>query len=270
VFKRIQSLFVRVRNNNFFEWFVLTVILISALNVGISTYDNIPKYYTEIFEYLDYSITVFFLIEIIIRMVAENSLRKFFSSGWNVFDFVIVSASLIPTSYFESVLVLRLIRLFRILRLISIFPQFRVLIEALVKSIPRVGYVILFMFINFYIFAALGSIFFEEIDPLHWGNIGLSLLTLFQTATLEGWPDLMYEAFAYNAYSWIFFVTFIILNSLIFMNMIVGVIIDVIVRENDDDTPENIALLKKISKDLDEIKSLENKNYISTSDRPQP
>ena len=248
MFTRIQSLFIKVRNNNFFEGFVLAIILISALNVGISTYDNIPKYYTDIFEYLDYSITVFFLIEIIIRIVSEKSLRKFFKSGWNVFDFVIVAASLIPTSYFESVLVLRLIRLFRILRLISIFPQFRILIESLVKAIPRVGYVILFMFINFYIFAALGSIFFEKIDPLHWGNIGLSLLTLFQTATLEGWPDLMYEAFAYNAYSWIFFVTFIILNSLIFMNMIVGVIIDVIVRENNDSTPENIALLKKISR----------------------
>ena len=47
------------------------------------------------------------------------------------------------------------------------------------------------------------------------------------------------------------------------MNMIVGVIIDVIVRENDDDTPENIALLEKISKDLDEIKSLQN-NYSSS------
>ena len=149
MFTRIQSLFIKVRNNNFFEGFVLTIILISALNVGISTYDNIPKYYTDILEYLDYSVTVFFLIEIIIRIVAEKSLRKFFKSGWNVFDFVIVAASLIPTSYFESVLVLRLIRLFRILRLISIFPQFRVLIESLVKAIPRVGYVILFMFINF-------------------------------------------------------------------------------------------------------------------------
>ena len=260
---KIKNIFTKIRNNNFFEGFVLVVILISALNVGISTYDNIPTYYTNIFEYLDYSITVFFLIEIIIRMVSESSLKKFFRSGWNIFDFVIVAASLIPTSYFESVLVLRLIRLFRVLRLISIFPQFRILIEALVKSIPRVGYVVLFMFINFYIFAALGSMFFDEIDPLHWGNIGLSLLTLFQTATLEGWPDLMYKAFAYNAYSWIFFVTFIILNSLIFMNMIVGVIIDVIVRENDDDTPENIALLEKISKDLDEIKSLQN-NYSSS------
>ena len=77
-------------------------------------------------------------------------------------------------------------------------------------------------------------------------------------ATLEGWPDLMYDAFAYNAYSWIFFVSFIILNSLIFMNMIVGVIIDVIVKENDTDTPENIKLLNEINLKIDQLQKLEN------------
>jgi voltage-gated sodium channel len=102
-------------------------------------------------------------------------------------------------------------------------------------------------------FAALGSIFFAEIDPLHWGNIGLSMLTLFQTVTLEGWPDLMYDAFDYSPYSWIFFVVFIILNSLIFMNMIVGVIIDIIVKENNPELPDNIKLLNEINSKLDNV-----------------
>jgi len=251
---RIRERFIKIRNNDFFEIFVAVVIVLSALNIGLNTYKDIPYDVIEIINYLDYAITIFFLLEIIIRITSEGSILKFFRSGWNIFDFLIVSASLIPAGLFESALILRLVRLFRVMRLISIFPQFRVLIESLIKSIPRVGYVILFMFINFYMFAALGSIFFSELDPLHWGNIGLSLLTLFQTATLEGWPDLMYDAFAYNAYSWIFFVSFIILNSLIFMNMIVGVIIDVIVKENDTDTPENIRLLNEIKEEISILK----------------
>ena len=255
---KTRETFLRVRSNNYFESFVAFIIILSALNVGINTYEGIPTNYLNFLSVIDYVITVFFLIEIIIRMISEESLKKFFQSGWIIFDFIIIVVSLIPAALFESVLLLRLIRVFRLLRLISIFPQFRVLIESLIKAIPRVGYVILFMFINFYIFAALGSIFFSEIDPLHWGNIGLSLLTLFQTATLEGWPDLMYDAFAYNPYSWIFFVVFIILNSLIFMNMIVGVIIDVIVRENQKEDPENIMLLRKIDSDLQKV--LGNKN----------
>ena len=97
------------------------------------------------------------------------------------------------------------------------------MIEALIKSIPRVGYVLLLMFVVFYIYAAIGSLVFSEIDPLHWGNIALAMLTLFQTATLEGWPDLLYDAFEVYPWSWLFFVSFIIINSFIFMNMILEI-----------------------------------------------
>ena len=240
--------FQKVRNNSFFEGVVISIILISALSIGFSTFDEVlePKYLKWL-QTLDYIVTLFFLIEITIRIIAEKSLIKFFRNGWNSFDFLVVFISLLPLDGNETVLLARLIRIFRLLRLISFVPQFRILIEALIKSIPRVGYVMLFMFVVFYIYAALGSLIFGELDPLHWGNIGLAMLTLFQTATLEGWPDLMYSAFAVYPLSWLFFVSFIIINSLIFMNMIIGVIIDVIVRSNDQETPENIALLEEIN-----------------------
>ena len=109
------------------------------------------------------------------------------------------------------------------------------------------------MFINFYIFAVAGVTFFAEVNEYNWGNVGLAMLTLFQIATLEAWPDLLNEAMAYNSFSWVFFVTFIIINGLILMNMIIGVIIDVVVRENDTELPENISLLKNIEARLGKI-----------------
>ena len=43
------------------------------------------------------------------------------------------------------------------------------------------------------------------------------------------------------------------------MNMIIGVIIDVIVRTNDEEVPENIELLEKINHKVDSLsKELEN------------
>ena len=111
------------------------------------------------------------------------------------------------------------------------------------------------MFVEFYIFAAIGSILFSELSPQHWGNVGLAMLTLFQTATLEGWPDLMYQSLELNRFSWIFFVVFIILNSLVFMNMMIGVIIDVIVKENDKEAPENIILLQEIKTKLENLEA---------------
>lgn len=252
----IKDSFVSIRNNNYFEAFVIFVILISAILVGFRTYEE--SYNPIIFlyiSYVDYFITTVFLLEIIIRIFAERSIFHFFKSGWNVFDFLIVTISLIPIESLDSVLLARLVRVFRLMRLISFIPQFRVLIESFIKAIPRVSYILLFMFIEFYIFAAIGSILFSEISPLHWGNVGLAMLTLFQTATLEGWPDLMYQSLEVQRFSWLFFVIFIILNSLVFMNMIIGVIIDVIVEQNDQKTPQNIALLEEIKSRLTIIES---------------
>jgi voltage-gated sodium channel len=247
------TVFEKIKNNNIFETFVISVILISSLSIGFRTFDLEMQKYLQWLTYLDYFVTIFFLVEIIIRIIAEKNILKFFKQGWNIFDFIVVTVSLIPLDNSETVFLARLIRIFRLMRLISFVPQFRILTEALIQSIPRVGYVMLFMFVVFYIYAALGSLMFADIDPLHWGNIALAMLTLFQTATLEGWPDLLYAAFEVYPWSWLFFVSFIIINSLIFMNMIIGVIIDVIVRSNDDERPDNIKLLEEINSKLDEL-----------------
>ena len=247
------DLFIKIRNNNLFEAFVVLVILVSAVSIGFRTFDEEMQVYLVYLNYLDYFITLFFLVEILIRIIAEWNILKFFKQGWNVFDFSVVVISLIPIENSETVLLARLIRIFRLMRLISFIPQFRILIEALIQSIPRVGYVLLLMFVVFYIYAAIGSLLFSEIDPLRWGNIALAMLTLFQTATLEGWPDLLYAAFEVYPWSWLYFVSFIIIVSLIFMNMIIGVIIDVISRRNDDEAPENIKLLEEINSKLDQL-----------------
>jgi len=247
------DLFIKIRNNNLFEAFVVLVILVSAVSIGFRTFDEEMQVYLVYLNYLDYFITLFFLVEILIRIIAERNLLKLFKQGWNVFDFSVVVISLIPIENSETVLLARLIRIFRLMRLISFIPQFRILIEALIQSIPRVGYVLLLMFVVFYIYAAIGSLLFSEIDPLRWGNIALAMLTLFQTATLEGWPDLLYAAFEVYPWSWLYFVSFIIIVSLIFMNMIIGVIIDVISRRNDDEAPENIKLLEEINSKLDQL-----------------
>ena len=253
---KFKSTFLNIRNNDYFEAFVISVILISAVAVGFRTYEESfnPEFFLYL-SYLDYFITFVFLTEILIRMIAEKSLIDFFKSSWNVFDFVIVAISLIPIESLDSILLARLVRVFRLLRLVSFIPQFRILIESFITAIPRVGYILLFMFVEFYIFAAIGSILFSEISPMHWGNVGLAMLTLFQTATLEGWPDLMYQSLEVQRFSWIFFVVFIILNSLVFMNMIIGVIIDVIVKANENDSPENIKLLNEINNRLEKIES---------------
>ena len=231
--------FLKIRNSNFFNTLVISVIIASALYAGVSSYD-IPSQYVYLLEFFDYAITIFFTIEILIRMIAERSLIKFFKEGWNVFDFIIVTISLIPVGGSESVFVARLLRIVRILRIITVIPAFRHIIEALIKTIPRVGFIALLMFIFIYIWAALGTLFFEDSDPEHWANIGVAMLTLVQVATYDDWGMIMSRILDDYPIAWLYFVTFIIVNAVVLLNMVIGVIVDVMTTEaRDNFMPDN-------------------------------
>ncbi|XKE44583.1 ion transporter [Halomonas organivorans] len=223
--------FERLRANKLFEALVITIIIVSALLIGAKTYDEASRFEDWLLA-LDLAVTVFFLVEILIRMAAEQRLRDFFARGWNVFDFLIVTASLIPLDDSEMVLLARLLRIFRVLRLVSLIPELRILLAALVKSIPRMGYVALLMFIIFYIYAAIGSFLFAEVDDFLWGNIATAMLTLFRIATFEDWTDVMYATQEAYAWSWVYYLTFIFLTAFIFLNMMIGIVLDVMQKES--------------------------------------
>ena len=234
----------KIRNSKFFNTLVISVILASALYAGVSSYD-IPSDYIYLLEFFDYGITIFFTIEILIRIVAEKSLVKFFKDGWNVFDFIIVTISLVPVGGTESVFVARLLRIIRILRIVTVVPAFRHIIEALIKTIPRVGFIALLMFIFIYIWGAIGTLIFGELEADRWGNIGVAMLTLMQVATYDDWGAIMGDVIGVYPMSWIYFVSFIIINAVVLLNMVIGVIVDVMTIEAkqtllaSDNTEEN-------------------------------
>lgn len=241
----------RVERSVVFQGFIISVIVVAALTVGAKTYP-LPYGIDKAINYLDTFITVFFLLEISLRFLASESKMRFFKEPWNIFDIVIVVGSLVPISDTDMVLVARLLRVFRVLRLVSIIPDLRFLINALFKAIPKMGYIALLMFIIFYIFGAVGSIFFQGVNDKLWGNIAISMLTLFRIATFEDWTDVMYETMEVYPLSWIFYIVFIFLTAFVFLNMMVGVVLDVMTRETaaqDQENQENNhqALVEQIS-----------------------
>jgi len=228
----IQQNFDRIRSNKVFELFVVTVIISSALLVGAKTYELAPASRSFII-WLDMLITVIFVAEITIRFIAEPNKRAFFKNGWNVFDTLVVTISLIPINNSDLVLVARLVRVFRVLRMISIIPELRMLLASLLKALPQLGYVILLMFIIFYIYAAIGATLFESINPTLWGDIAISMLTLFRVMTFEDWTDVMYETMAVYPLSWIFYLSFIFFTAFAFLNMVIGIVVNVMHAETE-------------------------------------
>ncbi|TRW48798.1 ion transporter [Aliidiomarina halalkaliphila] len=245
-----QDKFERLRSNKVFETVVIAIILFSALVIGAKTYDEVVPY-SGLIDVLDYAITLFFIVELTIRIAAERRFRDFFKNGWNIFDFIIVVGSLIPVDSAESMLLARLLRIFRVLRLVSIVPELRVLMGAFLKALPKMAYVALFMFIIFYIYGAAGSLFFREVNPFYWENVAVAMLTLFRIATFESWTSIMYETMEVYPLSWIYYLSFIFFSAFIFLNMMIGIVLDVMQKESSAfDKEQGVGE----SADLDAIK----------------
>jgi voltage-gated sodium channel len=247
--KTIQTAFLKLRSNKIFELVVVAVIIISALEIGAKTYD-LSDAAIFILEYLDVFITIFFLCEILVRFIGEEEKKNFFKSGWNIFDTLVVVISLIPVDESEMALLARLIRIFRVLRMISIIPELRILINSLLKALPRLGYVVLLMFIIFYIYAAVGSYWFSDINQVLWGDIAISMLTLFRVMTFEDWTDIQYETMEVYRFSWIFYMTFIFFTAFAFLNMVIGIVVGVMdeehTKERNEGQPSMLDLQKQI------------------------
>jgi voltage-gated sodium channel len=248
--QRLQNQLFELHTNKLFELSVIFIIVFSALVTGVKTYE-INSTLNQLVLGLDTFITLFFLFEVTIRLIAEPRTLDFFKKGWNVFDFVIVVASMLPVDGSDTVLLARLLRIFRVLRLISVIPELRVLINSLLKALPRMGYIALLMFIIFYIYAAIGSFMFDAINPVLWGNISIAMLTLFRVSTFEDWTDVMYETMEVYPLSWMFYLTFIFLTAFVFLNMMIGVVLDAMQREQnkyeqerDDTEAEEVHSIK--------------------------
>lgn len=220
-----------IRSNKSFELFIVGIIIGSALLVGAKTYDLHPVT-LQIVSALDYLVTLIFLTEITIRFIGEEKKSDFFKSAWNFFDTFVVLISLVPIDNSDMALVARLVRVFRVLRMVSTIAELRMLLNSMFKALPQLGYVMLMMFIIFYIYAAMGSMLFEKINPVLWGDVSISMLTLFRVMTFEDWTDVMYETMAVYPLSWIFYMTFIFFTAFAFLNMLIGIVVNVMDDEH--------------------------------------
>lgn len=240
---KVFSFSKKIAMSSLFKNGITWTILFAGIVVGAETYEHLIYNYQKVFEVLDLAILIIFCFEITVKILQEG--RKplnYFKDGWNVFDFIIVVSVFLPFGG-SSIAVLRLLRLLRVLRLIKALPKLQLLVTALLRSIPSMGYVTLLLILLFYIYAVAGVIFFSENDPVHFENLQIAMLSLFRVVTLEDWTDIMYinmfgcDEYGYSGISHmctnpnssplgaaIYFVSFVLLGTMIILNLFIGVI----------------------------------------------
>jgi voltage-gated sodium channel len=227
----------RITTSRIFNYFIFLLIFLSAVVIGLETYPRFSRQYQPVLSLIDQLIILFFTIEITLKIIS-NGKRPwlYFSDPWNIFDFIIVAICLIPfedTHYFA---VFRILRVLRIFRMIAVLPKLKLIITALLKSIPSMGYVIMLIGILFYVYAITGVFVFGEKDPLHFGDLHHAFVTLFKVLTLEGWTDIMNihilgpvndeNQQIVSFWPFLYFASFIIIGAMIIMNLFIGVIMN--------------------------------------------
>jgi len=226
----MNKIFYQLKESKFFQFLVIAIIIFNAFTIGVNTYE-LSDVTNQIINLLDYSITIFFVVEITIRFIGEPKKSEFFKNGWNIFDTIIVCISLVPIPNNSSFLLLRLLRVFRVLRIISVIPELKMIIEALLQSVKRVFYVSLLLFIILYIYATIGSILFSEDIPSRWGNVGTAMITLFQVLTLSSWEQVMLPLQDLYWWAWIYIFSFIIICGITMLNLLIAVLVDVVINQ---------------------------------------
>ena len=216
----------RIVDSKWFQRSIIVLILINGIAVGLETSSVINTEHAVLLAWVNRVILWIFVVEIALKFTAVwPRLSSYFRDGWNVFDFLIVTASLLPsTGSFATVA--RLLRLLRVMRLISSIPELRLIVATLVRSIPSMGHVMVLMSILFYVYGVMGYHLFHESDPIHWRNLGISLLTLFRVVTLEDWTDVMYTAMAVHSWAWLYFVSFVVIGTFVIINLFIAVVLN--------------------------------------------
>ena len=211
---------------------ITALIVLNAVTLGLETSPAIRADYGQPLAVFDAFVLTVFVLEIAAKLYGRG--RAFFRDPWNVFDFVVVAIALVPTSGPFSVL--RALRILRIMRLVSVVPQMRRVTQALVLAIPGMAPIIGLIAIIFYVAAVIATSFFGSTFAPWFGSVGESMYTLFQIMTLESWSmGIVRPVMDEYPYAWVFFVPFIVITSFAVINLFIGVIVDAMQTQHEQE-----------------------------------
>lgn len=228
---------------------IAVLIIVNTIVLGMETYPSVMHDYGDLLISIDQKILYVFILELVLRFIAYR--LDFFKDPWSIFDFCVVVIALIPAQ--DAFSALRAARALRALRLISVFPKLRKVIEGLVMAIPGICAIAGVMAIIICVFGLIASKLYGPSFPEWFGNLHLSVFSLFQIMTLEGWPDIVRTVMQEKPFAWIFFVTYILIATFSVLNLFIAVVVDAMQRNHAEDVQNEYEKIYAINKKLDLI-----------------
>jgi voltage-gated sodium channel len=226
---------------------ITVLILVNAITLGVETSASVMDAYGPWLKAIDTAILAVFVVEIGLKIVAEG--QRFWRSGWNWFDFIIVGIALVPAS--GQLAVLRAFRVLRLLRLISLIPSMRWVVGGFLAAIPPMSTVVLLILLVFYVFGVLTTKLFG-VDQERFETLGASLFTLLQIMTMDGWSDVVRPVMDSHRYALLVILPFIVLTSFAVLNLFIGILTNALHTQAVADAPADDRLTVLV----DEVRAL--------------
>ncbi|WP_020180367.1 ion transporter [Methylopila sp. M107] len=212
------------------ERVILALVVLNAITLGLETSPGVMAAYGGPLHALDQAILAVFVAEIGLRLAVRR--LAFFRDPWSVFDFLIVAISLLPAT--GPLQVLRALRVLRVFRLITLAPSLKRVVGALIGALPGMGSIVLLLSLVIYVFAVMATHLYGASMPEKFGTLGISIFTLFQLVTLDGWSgEIVRPAMEQHPHAWIFFIIFILVTSFTVFNLFIGVVVNAMQAEHD-------------------------------------
>ncbi len=255
----IKQFCCKASTNRTFELFIIAIILVNSLLIGVETYTVNPT-----ITLIQNIILGIFTVEILMRYVAAQDNKTFFTGGWNIFDLSLVLIGYIPEELMPNAsmaMAFRVLRVFRVLRLLRTCKEIKLIISVLVKSLSALFYNLMFYCIFLYLFAIIGVSLFKlpQADCLQgeekaryelyiadaphapgnaadpYGTLDESMFTLFRVMTGDDWSDVRYNLITASERGVVkvsptvittYHVLWFVISAFLLLNLVVGAILN--------------------------------------------
>ncbi|MGD9967737.1 MAG: ion transporter [Hyphomonadaceae bacterium] len=259
-------LFRWITRNWVWDSLILLCIIANAAILGYDAHFGETNPYHALIEQWNMYFLYIFTVELVLEFFAQGP-RKYFASGWNIFDVLVVGLSYIAVS--PAISALRTLRVVRVFRLVSAVPQMRRVVEALFGAMPGILASFAILAVVFYIAAVMGTTLFHS-DP-GFSDLGRALLSLFALSQFDGWGETIARLQAHNPYAWIFVIGFTLIAAFAVLNLFIGVIVEAVqaapqeeIKEEIEEVQGEVEVLQEAQEDaavvqkriLDELRAL--------------
>lgn len=239
----------RIVYGNSFELSIVALIILNAAALAALTFPRVTGTTRDALMAFDSIVIWVFVVELLVRIASYGKKPwMFFTSGWNVFDFLVIA--LVPI-FSGATIILRLLRLLRVVRLFRFMPEFRILSNSLARSIkPLLSLVVLIGFLMF-LFAMAGVYLFGADNPESWGDLGVAMVTLTILLTLENFPESLEAGLGTTPFALLYFVAFMFLVVFTVLNVLIGIVLnamDEARQEAEDDDAKQLSAVTFLEK----------------------